>query len=167
MDRVRDLASRQAAVIFTKSSCCMCHSIKALFYELGASPAIHELDNDASGREMERALRSLGCNPSIPAVFIGGNFVGSAKDVISLHVDGSLKQKLIQARAIWVSPVIYEIDQDPEGREMEKALTRLGCNAPVPAVFIAGKLVGSTNEVMSLHLSGSLIPLLKPYQALS
>uniref|UniRef100_A0A5B7B2J4 Putative glutaredoxin-C13 n=1 Tax=Davidia involucrata TaxID=16924 RepID=A0A5B7B2J4_DAVIN len=66
-----------------------------------------------------------------------------------------------------VNPLIHEIDQDPEGREMEKALLRLGCNAPVPAVFIAGKLVGSTNEVMSLHLSGSLIPLLKPYQGSS
>ncbi|EXC34706.1 Monothiol glutaredoxin-S9 [Morus notabilis] len=66
-----------------------------------------------------------------------------------------------------VNPGVYELDQDPEGREMEKALTRLGCNAPVPAVFIDGKLVGSTNEVMSLHLSGNLIPLLKPYQNLS
>lgn len=66
-----------------------------------------------------------------------------------------------------VQPVVYEIDQDPEGKEVERALTRMGCNAPVPAVFIAGKLVGSTNEVMSLHLSGNLIPLLKPYQALS
>ncbi|XP_022728154.1 glutaredoxin-C13-like [Durio zibethinus] len=65
-----------------------------------------------------------------------------------------------------VTPTIYEIDQDPDGREMEKALMRLGCNAPVPAVFIGGKLVGSTNEVMSLHLGGGLIPLLKPYQAL-
>ena len=65
-----------------------------------------------------------------------------------------------------VTPMIHEIDQDPEGREMEKALMRLGCNAPVPAVFIGGKLVGSTNEVMSLHLGGGLIPLLKPYQAL-
>lgn len=67
-----------------------------------------------------------------------------------------------------VNPVVYEIDQDPEGREMEKALPKQGCNSPpVPAVFIGGKLVGSTNEVMSLHLSGSLIPLLKPYQSLS
>ncbi|ESR57483.1 glutaredoxin-C11 [Citrus sinensis] len=101
MDRVRDLASKKAAVIFTKSSCCMCHSIKTLFYELGASPAIHELDQDANGREIEWALRALGCNPSVPAVFIGGRYVGSAKDVISLHVDGSLKQMLIDARAIW------------------------------------------------------------------
>ncbi|KAH7517119.1 monothiol glutaredoxin-S11 [Ziziphus jujuba] len=66
-----------------------------------------------------------------------------------------------------VSPVVHELDQDPEGREMEKALMRLGCNGPIPAVFIDGKLVGSTNEVMSLHLSGKLIPQLKPYQNLS
>ncbi|KAL8089440.1 glutaredoxin-C13-like [Apium graveolens] len=66
-----------------------------------------------------------------------------------------------------VRPVVYAIDKDPEGREMEKALFRLGCSAPaVPAVFIGGKLVGSTNEVMSLHLSGSLVTLIKPYQGL-
>ncbi|KAG9156978.1 hypothetical protein Leryth_009029 [Lithospermum erythrorhizon] len=101
MDRVRELASKKAAVIFTKSSCCMCHSIKALFYELGASPAIYEVDREVNGREIEWALRGLGCNPSVPAVFIGGEYVGSAKDVITLHVNGSLKQKLIDARGIW------------------------------------------------------------------
>ncbi|CAI9767883.1 unnamed protein product [Fraxinus pennsylvanica] len=52
-----------------------------------------------------------------------------------------------------------------KGKEIEKALLRMGFNGPVPAVFISGKLVGSTNEVMSLHLSGSLIPQLQPYQA--
>ncbi|KAF5744161.1 glutaredoxin-C11 [Tripterygium wilfordii] len=101
MDRVRELASMKAAVIFTKSTCCMSHSIKTLFYDLGASPAIHELDRDDRGKEMERALQTLGCNPTVPAVFIGGRFVGSARDVLSLHLDGSLKQKLIDANAIW------------------------------------------------------------------
>ncbi|XP_062144533.1 monothiol glutaredoxin-S9-like [Alnus glutinosa] len=57
-----------------------------------------------------------------------------------------------------VTPIVYEIDQDPECREMEKALMKLGCNSPVPVVFIGGQLIGSTNEVMSLHLSGQLIP---------
>lgn len=66
-----------------------------------------------------------------------------------------------------VNPMVHEIDQDPDGWEIEKALTRLGCNGPVPAVFIDGKLVGSTNEVMSLHLSGNLTPLLKPYQSVN
>ncbi|KAL5712913.1 Glutaredoxin-C13 [Ranunculus cassubicifolius] len=67
---------------------------------------------------------------------------------------------------IGVIPMVHEIDQDPDGKEIEKALVRMGCNTPVPTVFIGGKLVGSTNEVMSLHLSGSLIPLLRPYQTM-
>ncbi|OAY61766.1 monothiol glutaredoxin-S9 [Manihot esculenta] len=70
-------------------------------------------------------------------------------------------------QGIGVDPLVYEIDQDPEGREMERALMRMGCSAPVPAVFIGGKLIGSTNEIMSHHLSGTLIQMLKPYQTLS
>ena len=44
MDRVAKLASQKAVVIFSKSTCCMCHAIKRLFYEQGVSPAIYELD---------------------------------------------------------------------------------------------------------------------------
>lgn len=62
-----------------------------------------------------------------------------------------------------VTPFIYELDQVPEGREMERAIMKLGLTPPVPAVYIGGKLIGSTNEIMSLHLRGNLIPLLKPY----
>ncbi|GMH02644.1 hypothetical protein Nepgr_004483 [Nepenthes gracilis] len=101
MDRVNELAKMKAAVIFTKSSCCMCHSIKTLFYEMGASPAVHEIDRDARGKEMEWALQRFGCNPTVPAVFIGGKYVGSARDVLSFHLDGSLKDMLIEAKAIW------------------------------------------------------------------
>ncbi|KAK2412387.1 thioredoxin superfamily protein [Trifolium repens] len=43
----------------------------------------------------------LDVTPSVPAVFIGGKYVGSSKDVISLHVDGSLKQLHMDAKAIW------------------------------------------------------------------
>ncbi|KAK9139425.1 hypothetical protein Scep_009106 [Stephania cephalantha] len=99
----RLISSGRGVVIFSKSSCCMCYTVKVLFHELG------------------------------------------------------------------VSPIVHEIDQSPEGKEMEKALKRLGCKASsvVPAVFIGGILVGSTNEVMSLHLSGSLVPLIRPYRVLS
>ncbi|XP_073152617.1 glutaredoxin-C11-like [Henckelia pumila] len=94
MERVRDLASMNKVVIFAKSSSCMCHTIKAMFYDLGANPEVHELDQDVKGREIELALKGLGCNPTVPAVFIGGVFMGLAKDVISLHVEGSLKKLL-------------------------------------------------------------------------
>lgn len=65
-----------------------------------------------------------------------------------------------------VDPMVFAVDQDPDGQEMERSLVRLGCSPTVPAVFINGKLVGSTNEVMSHHLSGALARLLKPYQGL-
>lgn len=102
MERVVKLASQKAVVIFSKSSCCMSHAIKRLFYEQGVSPMIHELDEDSRGREMEWSLMRLGCNPSVPAVFIGGKFVGSANTVMTLHLNGSLKKMLIDAGALWL-----------------------------------------------------------------
>ncbi|GMJ14064.1 hypothetical protein like AT3G21460 [Hibiscus trionum] len=102
MDRIARLASQKAVVIFSKSSCCMCHAIKRLFYEQGVSPAIYELDEDIRGKEMERALMRLGCNPTVPAVFIGGRFVGSANSVMTLHLNGSLKNLLKNAGALWL-----------------------------------------------------------------
>ncbi|CAL5395642.1 unnamed protein product [Camellia sinensis] len=101
MDRIAKLAQQKAVVIFSNSSCCMSHAIKRLFYEQGASPMIHELDEDTRGGEMERALTRLGCNPAVPAVFIGGKFVGSSSTVMTLHLNGSLKKMLLDAGAIW------------------------------------------------------------------
>ncbi|TMW85549.1 monothiol glutaredoxin-S10 [Solanum pennellii] len=102
MDRVVKVASQKAVVIFSKSSCCMCHAIKRLFYEQGVSPLIYELDEDMNGRDMERSLLRLGCSPAVPAVFIGGRFVGSANTVMTLHINGSLKKMLKDAGALWL-----------------------------------------------------------------
>ncbi|XP_009339846.2 monothiol glutaredoxin-S10-like [Pyrus x bretschneideri] len=102
MDRVTKLASQNAIVIFSKSSCCMSHAVKRLFYEQGVSPAIYELDEESRGKEMECALTRLGCQPSVPAVFIGGKCVGSANTVMTLHLNGSLKKLLKDAGALWL-----------------------------------------------------------------
>ncbi|KAL6185940.1 hypothetical protein ACLB2K_042062 [Fragaria x ananassa] len=55
------------------------------------------------GREIEQALLRLGCSPSVPAVFIGGEFVGGANEVISLHLKRSLIPMLKRVGALWVS----------------------------------------------------------------
>jgi glutaredoxin 3 len=44
MDRVTKLASQRAVVIFSTSSCCMCHTVTRLFRELGVNPMVVELD---------------------------------------------------------------------------------------------------------------------------
>lgn len=102
MDRVAKISSQKAVVIFSKSTCCMCHAIKRLFYEQGVSPLIHEVDEDSRGKEMEWALMKLGCSPAVPAVFIGGKLVGSANTVMTLQLNGSLKKMLKDAGALWL-----------------------------------------------------------------
>lgn len=66
-----------------------------------------------------------------------------------------------------VNPTVYELDEDPLGKEMERALKRLlGGSLAFPVVFIGGKLVGSMDRVMASHINGTLVPLLKEAGAL-
>ncbi|XP_022849232.1 monothiol glutaredoxin-S2-like [Olea europaea var. sylvestris] len=102
MDRVSSIVSENPVVIFSKSSCCMSHSIKSLFCDFGVNPAVFELDEIPRGREIEAAMSRLGCNPTVPAVFIGGQFVGGANEVMSLHLKRKLKSMLKEAGALWV-----------------------------------------------------------------
>ncbi|ONI28400.1 hypothetical protein PRUPE_1G140400 [Prunus persica] len=102
MEVVTKMASERPVVIFSKSSCCMCHSIKTLFSDFGVNPAVYELDEMQRGKEIEQALSRLGCNPTVPAVFIGGEFVGGANEVMNLHLQRSLIPMLKRAGALWV-----------------------------------------------------------------
>ncbi|KAK3120660.1 hypothetical protein QOZ80_9AG0691590 [Eleusine coracana subsp. coracana] len=105
MDRVAKLASDRAVVVFTTSNCSMCHSVTSLFSNLGVNAAaVHELDREPRGREMERELaRMLGGRvPSVPAVFICGDLVGGTNRVMALHLAGELVPMLKKAGALWL-----------------------------------------------------------------
>ncbi|KAF2593303.1 hypothetical protein F2Q70_00044286 [Brassica cretica] len=51
---------------------------------------------------MEKALKQMGCNPSVPAVFIGEQLIGGANQVMTLQVKNQLAALLKRAGAIWV-----------------------------------------------------------------
>ncbi|KAG9459800.1 hypothetical protein H6P81_004308 [Aristolochia fimbriata] len=103
MERVLRLASENAAVIFSLSSCCMCHTVKTLLADRGVRVTVYELDEEPKGREMEKALAQLlRRDTPVPAVFIGGQLVGSTDEVMSLHLTGSLLPLLRRAGALWV-----------------------------------------------------------------
>ncbi|XP_020252319.1 putative glutaredoxin-C14 [Asparagus officinalis] len=103
MERVMSLASKHAVVIFSKTSCCMCHTVQSLFYDLGVNIVIHELDQEPRGRDIEGALvQLLGPNTAIPTVFIGGMLIGSTERIMSLHLGGDLIPLLRSAGAIWL-----------------------------------------------------------------
>ncbi|XWS37713.1 hypothetical protein CRYUN_Cryun19dG0068600 [Craigia yunnanensis] len=66
---------------------------------------------------------------------------------------------------IRVNPTMYELDEDPRGKDTDKALMRLfGSSHAVPVVFIGGKLVGA--RVMASHINDILFPLLKEVEAI-
>lgn len=102
MERLNKLVSEKPIVIFSKTQCCISYAIKSLFYDFGVNPTIYELDEMAWGQEIEQALARRGGSQTVPAVFIGGEYVGGESEVMSLHLQRSLKPKLIRAGALWV-----------------------------------------------------------------
>ncbi|KAJ0742694.1 putative thioredoxin-disulfide reductase [Helianthus annuus] len=99
---VTRLVKDRAVVIFSKSSCCICHSIKTLICSFGANPTVYELDERPDGQQIEKELIALGCKPSVPAVFIGQELVGGSNEIMSLHLKGMLVPMLIKEGAIWL-----------------------------------------------------------------
>ncbi|XP_071736398.1 glutaredoxin-C1-like [Rutidosis leptorrhynchoides] len=104
LQRVAKLVSESAVVIFSLSSCCMCHAVKSLFSGLGVNPTVYELDQDPiKGREIECALmRALGNSMTVPVVFVGGKLVGSMDKVMGAHINGTLVPLLKKAGALWL-----------------------------------------------------------------
>lgn len=103
LERIERLASENAVVIFSISSCCMCHAIKRLFCGMGVNPTVYELDEDPRGKEMEKALmRLLGSSSAVPVVFIGGKLVGAMDRVMASHINGTLVPLLKDAGALWL-----------------------------------------------------------------
>ncbi|KAM7276737.1 hypothetical protein ACFE04_018603 [Oxalis oulophora] len=102
MEYVNMLVTDRPVVIFSRSTCCMSHTIQALLLGFGANPTIYELDEIPNGTQIERALQQLGCQPNAPAVFIGGQLVGGPNQITTLHLQTRLVPLLKQAGAIWM-----------------------------------------------------------------
>ncbi|GLT57169.1 hypothetical protein SLA2020_301570 [Shorea laevis] len=103
LERIQRLASENAVVIFSISTCCMCHAVKRLFCGMGVNPTVHELDLDPRGKDMEKPLMRLqGSSSAVPVVFIGGKLVGGMDRVMASHINGTLVPLLKEAGALWL-----------------------------------------------------------------
>ncbi|EOX94966.1 hypothetical protein QUC31_004780 [Theobroma cacao] len=102
MEVVTRMVADRPVVIFSRSSCCMSHTIKTLISGFGANPTVYELDEIQNGQQVERALQQMGCKPSVPAVFIGQQLIGGPNQVMTLQVKNQLVPLLIRAGAIWI-----------------------------------------------------------------
>ncbi|KAK7311972.1 hypothetical protein RJT34_10480 [Clitoria ternatea] len=95
--RIQRLISEHPVIIFTRSSCCMCHVMKNLLATIGVNPTVIELDDHEIA-----ALPLSDDTRAAPAAFIGGTCIGGLESLVALHVTGHLIPKLVQVGALWV-----------------------------------------------------------------
>ncbi|CAL1403080.1 unnamed protein product [Linum trigynum] len=115
---VREVAGSNAVVVFSMSGCCMCTVVKRLLFGLGVGPTIVELDHLASGAPDIQAVLfhllqessssssegggvAVGRQP-VPAVFVGGKYLGGIETLMACHINGSLVPLLKDAGALWL-----------------------------------------------------------------
>ncbi|KAK2981638.1 hypothetical protein RJ640_004184 [Escallonia rubra] len=106
-ERIRRLAAGNAVVVFTAAGCCMCHVAKQLLFGLGVGPTFVELDREAAGPEILAALYGLTGDARhqqqpVPAVFVGGKFLGGVETLMACHINGTLVPLLKDAGALWL-----------------------------------------------------------------
>ncbi|XP_022777333.1 glutaredoxin-C9 [Durio zibethinus] len=67
-----------------------------------------------------------------------------------------------------VNPVVFEVDEEKEEAVLNElsVINGDGGGIQFPAVFVGGKLFGGLDRVMSTHISGELVPILKDAGAL-
>ncbi|KAK9102574.1 hypothetical protein Sjap_019828 [Stephania japonica] len=102
--RFERLISENPVVIFTRSSCYMCHVMKKLLSAIGVHPTVIELEEgevDALAVLDEGSSSDSGGRVVVPAVFIGGASIGGLERLIALHLSGNLIPKLREAGALW------------------------------------------------------------------
>ncbi|KAJ8761954.1 hypothetical protein K2173_006556 [Erythroxylum novogranatense] len=101
---VRQLVSGNAVVVFSVSGCCMCTVAKRLLFSLGVGPTVVELDHHSTGPDIQALLFQLvsdGQQP-VPAVFVGGKFLGGIETLMACHINGTLVPLLKDAGALWL-----------------------------------------------------------------
>ncbi|XP_010054256.2 glutaredoxin-C9-like [Eucalyptus grandis] len=110
-EAVRRLASSSAVVLFSMSDCCMCTVAKTLLFGLGVGPTVIELDKlDGGGHDIHAVLRQLAPGgggalhdwQALPAVFVGGKFLGGLETLMARHINGTLVPLLKDSGALWL-----------------------------------------------------------------
>ena len=100
LPKAKELVSSNSVIVFSKSYCPFCVTVKKLFSEMGANFKAIELDQESDGSQLQAALAELTGQRTVPNVFIGGNHIGGCDATTALHKEGKLAPLLTQAGAV-------------------------------------------------------------------
>ncbi|XP_004488305.3 monothiol glutaredoxin-S10-like [Cicer arietinum] len=104
-EMVHHLASSNPVVIFSMNDCYMSTVAKGLLISLGVGPTLVKLDEQADRSAIWTVLCEFAAGtdqPAIPAVFVGGKFLGGVQTLMTNHIHGTLVPLLKEAGALWL-----------------------------------------------------------------
>ncbi|KAI4298282.1 hypothetical protein L6164_031859 [Bauhinia variegata] len=105
-EMVHQMASCNAVVVFSMNGCCMSTVAKHLLINLGVAPTVVEIDEHPAGHVIQAVLNQLSSGSHhqqpVPAVFIGGKFLGGVQTLMTCHINGTLVPLLKEAGALWL-----------------------------------------------------------------
>ncbi|EFJ31970.1 CPYC type glutaredoxin [Selaginella moellendorffii] len=90
MAKAKDLVASNPVMVFSKSYCPYCVSVKKLLASLGAKFTALELNAEKDGAEIQAALAEWTGQRTVPSVFIGGKHIGGCDDTTATHRKGQL-----------------------------------------------------------------------------
>mmetsp|Transcript_37582 Transcript_37582/g.62235 ORF Transcript_37582/g.62235 Transcript_37582/m.62235 type:complete len:159 (+) Transcript_37582:26-502(+) len=97
---LQDAIARRPCLMYSDSQCPTCLKAKNLLNTLGTMKTVVDLDELEEGMAMRAELIPITSTSALPAVFIGGKFVGDYDAMADLHRVGKLKELLTQAGAL-------------------------------------------------------------------
>ncbi|KAH7847663.1 hypothetical protein Vadar_028747 [Vaccinium darrowii] len=100
MSKSKEIVASNPVVVFSKSYCPYCVSVKKLLTDIGATYKVIELDSEADGTEIQAALKEWTGQRTVPNVFIGGNHIGGCDATTAMHKGGKLMPLLTDAGAV-------------------------------------------------------------------
>ncbi|KAI5341193.1 PREDICTED: glutaredoxin [Prunus dulcis] len=100
LTKAKEIVSSNSVVVFSKTYCPYCVSVKQLLTQLGAKFKAIELDTESDGAQIQSALGEWSGQRTVPNVFIGGNHIGGCDTTTALHKEGKLVPLLAEAGAV-------------------------------------------------------------------
>ncbi|KAK9367350.1 thioredoxin-like protein [Lipomyces kononenkoae] len=95
--QVKELVSGNPVIVFSKSWCPYCRQAKQTLDNEEVEHTDLELDQIDIGDAIQKAIYELTSQRTVPAIFIGGKFIGGNSDLQTLKRNGQLKELLKQA----------------------------------------------------------------------
>ncbi|KAL7126760.1 hypothetical protein ABFS83_14G208600 [Erythranthe nasuta] len=99
-ESVMNTVGGNPVVVYSKTWCSYSLLVKSLFERLGVEPLVIELDQlGPQGPQLQRTLKRLTGQHTVPNVFVGGKHIGGCTDTVKLHRKGELEPLLSEAVA--------------------------------------------------------------------